>query len=364
MLSLKCEPVLGQVDERKTTSIFDSLDILWKNQAYASYAKQINGELRDIYLKNSQERHMMMRSHANRVFQNAAKFDSVDIRRIHYAMGRFEYVRLGNLEKAEKHYLAAHDFLSDKVMCDDLCWYIEYMLTTIYTRLGDYDRAFFYYNLVQDYLKRIHRTNQLSRLLSNKARTHRFNGEIDKAINGYRLGIVTAEKYQKGLSANYLGLVDLYNSLNLPDSAEETLKLFNASLEEETRTWYRSYITENLADVTLARGQTEKADSLYRLAICHWIEKNGTRYHWDVAKIYLKLATMSLDDGQSKKADRYIQQGLHCLLPKLDSIKPESPGIVDVYKENTFIDLLDTRTKILLNALQQSPGNDSLVYSN
>ena len=268
-------------------------------------------------------------------------YDSLKIREMLLIQGYAQRKFQRNLIKARDTYIRANSFLRTPEVGDQLSHNIERNLANIYTRLGDYDLAIYYYNICEKYFLTTNNVDALSRLYALYGITFRELNQYQKAYLYHQKGLRLKGEHIRGDLYNYRQLIELFLVQNLLDSVQ----VYISKYDHEKPSKVYLYDTEVLslkARYYAKSGQHRKANSVFDKLIIG--KKN--RHSRSLAKIYNEKANNKMSWGKLAEANRTVQFGLYVLNPKIDSILIALPQKNDIYNENTFSELLNTRSKI------------------
>lgn len=272
-----------------------------------------------------------------------------------------QFNKINDYKEALKFYLLASGYVKD-LHTDKYVWNIENRIGAIYARMGDYDKTLYYYKLCTPYLISNKDHSTLSRLYKEIGRTYMWLGNYDEMKKYYDEGIsfgVLGKEY-RGLQAIH----EAYGDYFLNYCTEEN-KLINAYTHIRNSGSYLDSLDldedrldrEQSLDVLFGQYFDKKGE--YDLSAYHYckaLENAGIIYtspkSREIAKIYHKLAQLSLLKQNLPESNEYIKKGINKLLPGYG--QKELPEVHEIDRENTFIDLLDVKSAYYHQLFEQS----------
>ena len=272
-----------------------------------------------------------------------------------------QFNKINDYKEALKFYLLASGFVKD-LRTDKYVWNIENRIGAIYARMGDYDKTLYYYKLCIPYLSENVDYGTLSRLYKEIGRTYMWLGDYDDMKKYYDEGIsygVLGKEY-RGLQAIH----EAYGDYFLNYSTEEN-NLGNAYKHIQDSGSYLDGLEmdedhidrEQSLDVLL--GQYYNGTGEYDLSAYHYCKAlhNAEIIYTspksrEIAKIYHKLAQLSLLKQNLSESNDYIKKGINKLIKGFD--KKELPEMNEIDRENTFIDLLNVKADYYHTLFDQS----------
>ncbi len=297
--------------------------------------------------------------------ENASAEDSLQIRYSMTSMAFMYMKRYGDYNKALTYFEKAYDYLTDKGGGDMYSWFIENRIASIYTRLGNFEKAVFYYSICENYFIAKKDFKELSRLYTNLGRLYRSWSRPTKAIYYFNKGLEFVRLEDKGYISNHSNLVELYLDMGYLAKAEEHIKLayaspFRSDAERQLQ------LLETEADLAFMNGSHRKAKSLYLKAETIFIEINENIYRREFAKLCNKLARNSIELKDYDDAASSLALGFHSLNRGSDSTELSIPDKRELYDENSYIELLMTMSQLVSkrNAVHDEMVLDSLININ
>ncbi len=259
--------------------------------------------------------------------------------------------KINDYKEALKFYLLSSSYASD-LHTDKNVWYIENRIGGIYARMDDYDKTLYYYKLCIPYLTENKVYGTLSRLYKEIGRTYMWLGNYPEMKRYYDEGIIYGELANefKGLQAIHEAYGDYFLNFNTDENRlvlaykhiQNSISYLNHLEVDE------DYIErEQSLDVLLGQYYNEKSEN--ELSTYHFCKAlhNAEIFYTspksrEIAKIYHKLAHLSLHNNNLAETNNYIKKGFSKLLPGYG--QKEIPGILEIDRENTFIDLLHVKS--------------------
>lgn len=273
---------------------------------------------------------------------------------------------IGDYRNSLQFYLKAHDAVQNREYLDSLAWFIENVIATIYTRFGDYDKSEYFSQLVEASLIHYHYPELLSRLYTNNGTNQQSFGNPALAIRYFKKGLVLADSldYPPGIFSNCLGLAEIYLDLKEDSIAQHYLK--RASSNIDLLTTHQSYLKKKGA-LASAVGQHYALNHQYRNSINHYMlavqalnKHYNSKQHREFAKLYVELAKAYLNLDNQDSTQYWLHQGLLSLLPGYKG-SLENLDISLIYKENSFIDLLEVEYDLLKRKYESTLDTTYLI---
>lgn len=248
------------------------------------------------------------------------------------------YKKLEDHLTALKFYELAHDNLDDKLNGDKFSWYIENVIGNIYTRLEQYEKAEYYLNIVERYLKATENNRNLSRLYINKSRALNAQQKTLDAISVLNKAhkLYTNDKVNASL---FLNLADLYISMGEPDSCQIYLDLFDG-LDEVSKKEYLYYYWEIQGDKYVEELKVDRGLMAYDQSYEFLIEKLETTNSRLCAKLLNKKSKAFLLQYKFLNAQSMLKKGFNALIENYDSTFQVLPTFDQIYPENTLYELV------------------------
>jgi CHAT domain-containing protein len=271
----------------------------------------------------------------------------------------------GSVDQTLKIYLVAHENVENQVTLDDKAWNAENKISNLYTMKGDYEKADYFSNLVESSLKYYHKTEQLSRFYTNKGTKSQWELKEKEAIAYFKKGFGLADSisYPPGIFSNALCLAGIYMDNKDLDSSGMYLHIAAENLPnfEEDKNYLdkKSGLESEYARWNLLQKKYPESIQLYKASIQTLSLFYTSKDRREFAKIYNSLANAYLWSGELDSAVQNIQLGLKCLVPDFDPAH-DFPSINQLYPENSFIDLFDTKAHYYQKLDSISPHNSFL----
>ncbi len=274
--------------------------------------------------------------------------------------------RLGDYRSALKYYLLAHQYVDDPVCLDTLSWFIENVISNIYTRFGDYEKSDYYAGLVEKSMKCHGYYTYLSRLYTNIGTTQKSRGRHMEAMDYFVRGLHIADslQYDLGIFANCLNLADFFTELHQDSLAQVYLDRAAQSLarlQSDNRYFEKKSGWESTAGKIYGNQKNFSLSIQYYQASIETLKQRYlTQKHREFAKLYADLADIFLESGKPDSGQWSINQGLLSLVPDY----PESIENLDttlIYRENSFIDLLYVQYELFDHRYKQSMDTAYLI---
>ncbi|HJW30025.1 MAG TPA: hypothetical protein VJ508_12375, partial [Saprospiraceae bacterium] len=247
----------------------------------------------------------------------------------------------GDYPTALTYYLLAHHQVTDSICLDAYSWYIENEISTIYTRLGDYEKSEVYAWMVVRSLQCHHQWKELARYYSNIGINQQSLGNLDDARKTFLEGLRLADsmQYKAGIFSNCLGLGELFIQEMKWEEAEPYLSRARKVLPDislsDRRLEKESGLYAAEAKIRQVQGNFLGSAALYIAAIqsLRQYYENTTRREF--AKLYAALASCYLKTDSLDQALTAMRQGFHSLVPALGEgfVKADTNFL---YPENTF----------------------------
>jgi tetratricopeptide (TPR) repeat protein len=275
-----------------------------------------------------------------------------------YLLANQGYYQLyaGNIIFSIDAYERAYRFYFEKPLAQaDVIEYVLKPLGNNYTRLGDYDRAFFIQEKSLALALSARDPAQLAAIYNNLAISSRWNGKLQEAAGYCKKGLLQVEKNTplNGLLLSTLADILLQSKQNgeAQIRAEQAIKILRRSWKKQTSNNYYWLMSayEVQGNLGKEKGDWLEAFAAYKKAL--YIADNyfkGERKR-EKAKLKLLIGDVLLLMQQPAKALQAFDDALTILLP---SFHPNSsaflPKARDLYGENTLLDALEGKAKSLL----------------
>ncbi len=263
------------------------------------------------------------------------------------------------------YFLLAHHYLDNKEEGDTLSWYIENRIANIYTRLGDFEKATHFQNIVRHSLENaiqlfpdsLKYKDNFSRLYADIGTNLKYQLKWDDAIAMYKAGYILAESLGSTLaiSSNLLGLAEVeLEKMNLT-SAESYLGLVEKTLPEliqNPRYHERESMYYRLNGLLkLKSGNYRESIASFEKAVTALGKVYSNPKRREFGKLFEQFGEAYFMLDSFDQAQKFSYEGLSCLLPGSNSYET-LPGIPQLYHENTFVELFDLLSRIYMSRFQ------------
>ncbi len=271
--------------------------------------------------------------------------------------GYYEMYR-GNIDRSIDAYEKAYRFYFEKPIPGAEADVLEYLLKPLgnnYTRLGDYDRAFFIQEKSLSLALQQKDSNQVASIYHNLATSARWKGQFglaeDYCVKG--LMFVHEKTPRHGLLlSTFSEILLLQKKIKEAESRiQNAIKILQQNLPNDTidvsywlRGAYQGYgeILKEKGDLTTALRFYEKAE----LIIDKYFRGERKR---EKAKLCVLSGQALLHLQQSQKAIEKFNLALGLLLPSFQlQTTDELPFANEIYAENTIMDALHGKATCLL----------------
>lgn len=274
------------------------------------------------------------------------------LRRIYMNLA-FKYQDRSKYLTALPLYLKAHYLAEDPICLDKYAHWIENPLANIYTRLDDFDKASYFFNLYLQSSAYHKDSTKLSLAYQGSALCYYSMKDLSKAKVHFNLGyhIASRIKNRRGMTSNYLGLAQIMLDEQKMDSFELIItacdNITNDTINFTNKSTYCNNIAFLKSAFYISKKEFDKGISLQKIAIDTFLKLNTTNSNTrEMAKHYYTLGKYYLKDQNTDSAIIYYIKAMSALLPNTN----QTWEIADknlFYWENTFIELLKLRADIL-----------------
>ena len=261
----------------------------------------------------------------------------------------------GNILQSIDAYEQAYRFYFDKPLPGvDILEHVLKPLGNNYTRLGDYDRAFF----IQEKslaLAQTTDTSQIASICHNLATTSIWKEDLALAKQYCEQGLMQVEKNSSLHGLLLSTLSEVFLKSGNKDSAEinskRAIKILTAGLsnKEEVNVpyWLRG-AWQGLGDIQKEKNEPAAALASYQKAIALIDIYYGGQRKREKAQLAVSTGRMLLQLQQPQKAMEQFNTALSLMIPayKPNSID-ELPAGKDLYGENTLLDALQGKADCL-----------------
>lgn len=263
----------------------------------------------------------------------------------------YNQLQTGNMLASIQAYEKAMQFY-DAYPIADTDEYVEYVLKPLgnnYTRLADYDAAFYIHQKTLQILLKGSDPTELAGVYANLATCSRWKGELAEAANYCRLGMKIADTK----TALYGLLLNTYSDILLQQNKVDSALDFSTNALQQLKNWNTQYKSNSQAagwyaaalqlNARLLLAKQHPAEAMKR---CKEAMDLQNRYFPDTkqrekAKLSVLAGDILLQDHQAETAMNHYQQAMQLLLPSwkpahMDLLPPDSL----LYSENTLTDAL------------------------
>ena len=278
----------------------------------------------------------------------------------------------GNILQSIDAYEKAYRFYFDKPIPGvDVLEYVLKPLGNNYTRLGDYDRAFF---IQQKSLALADEkdSSQIASICHNLATTSIWKEDLVLAKQYCKKGLMLADKNSSLHGLLLSTLAEVFLKSGNKDSAainsNAAIKILTARLshkEVNVPYWLRG-AWQGLGDIHKEKNERAAALAAYQKAIAIIDEYYGGQRKREKAKLYVSTGRMLLQLQQPQKAIAQFNTALSLMIP---SFKPntieELPGRKYLYGENSLLDALHGKADCLqaINKKEEALECYMLLYT-
>jgi CHAT domain-containing protein len=262
----------------------------------------------------------------------------------------------GNILRSIEAYEQAYRFYFDKPVAGaDVLEYVLKPLGNNYTRLGDYDRAFFIQEKSLSIAQKQGDMQQVAAIYNNLAISARWKGDLKQALQFAENGLQPVKKnsVMNGLLLSTLADI-LFQSGEIKEAeikAKEAIRLLRQNLrcgEINAPYWLESAYQVN-GNVLKMKGALQASLQAYREAgkILDRFYK-GQRKR-EKAKLLVLRGDVLLQLRQPKQAIEKFSAALAVLLPGLPAKAINAlPPATQLYGENTLMDALNGKANCLM----------------
>ncbi len=330
----------------------DTIHTLMKEKQYDCYFKIVKDQSKALAKNGNIEKFNDLDSLFRLDDLLKIGIDKSTLREAYMFRGWMHRKYLADLNGALEYYLIAHQLLDPRLKGDRTTWTIENSTGVIYTQLGDYDKAEYFFKKTEKYLKATKDSSKLSRLYTNMGRSYSSQYKRDKAIESFERGLALTNSNVSKV-ANRLNLFELYIEMGDKIKAAEILNTLNLNKSDELQNRQYHFLRLKGAYYGLLK-EYEKATKYLKESID--IKKNEIVASADrlLAKDYNLLAEIYLQSGQFDLAEKSVQKGLHALAPSVDTTNVFLTSKSHLYPENTFMELLTTKADIIITSNDKS----------
>lgn len=258
-----------------------------------------------------------------------------------------------------KDYLElAHQYANDKYLLDKWAWYTEKHLASIYARLNEYDKAIYCYRKLLPGMEHRQEWRNLSRLYDDLATAYGLNDEPERSEYFFEKAFNLGQDQREARTIFSVALKLAQLRSEARDTSEFN-KYFNIALEYYDSIAPYSSCAEHIAHLHEVAGhhylrimKPEMALSQYKTALPFIRDYYTSRRSREQAKSIQNISHAFLELDILDSAEVWIARGFKKLCP--DCTFKGLPHVDQIEFENTFIDLLDLKSKILFARYEQS----------
>lgn len=359
-------PTFGWAQQRPEIA-YDSLSMLWEQLDTVTYYALLRAQVRNAGEKLKDE--AALDRLITYLYPPSVADDQIAPRHIRTtaAIIASKYYRnFHNLEKAEYYYLVSHQHAADSLFLDDYAWYVENDLMNIYNMRDDYEKAGYYFSLVDNSLNHqiIKNSNSkasrdhYSRFLVNKGLLLESRLDTAGAMASYTRGLRLADSInlETGIQANACQLSRMMLEQDKLQEAKHYISIAEGvvdSLEKE-----KNY-KERLSDMEMLRARiyfreaqirqdrNAQIDALngYRDAIGLLREYHNKIPSRDIAKYMVLYAEALIGLDSLDRAEIVLSDALGQISPGTSGGKVLI-DFQDLYHENTFREIFSSYAKL------------------
>jgi CHAT domain-containing protein len=261
----------------------------------------------------------------------------------------------GNILRSIDAYEQAYRFYFDKPIPGvDVLEHVLKPLGNNYTRLGDYDRAFF----IQDKsLAQAEKndTTQIASICHNLATTAIWKEDLPMAKHYCEKGLLQVKKRSSLHGLLLSTFAEVFLRSGNKDSAEinsrAAISILTAKLsdnEEINAAYWLRGAWQGLGDIQKEKGETIAALASYQNAIALIDKYYGGQRKREKAKLSVLTGQMLLQLQQGEKAMEQYNEALMLMIPDFKPVTiDELPKTNDLYGENTLLDALHGKAACL-----------------
>lgn len=339
----------------------DSLEYYRVNDNLHSYLKVLD-DFHNFHLKNKDYESVKNISTYYHLFRLPKNPKERKKARFSFTLHAFAYYKyLGDNLSALKYYELAHSHLEDKSKGDEISWYVENVIGNIYTRQEEYERANYYFNIVEQYLELTSNFNNLSRLYVNKSRSLYAQGFLKQSINVLNKA-KNLTRSDKALAGIYLNLVDLMLVTNRIDSSQiylDSFDLLNHSIKQERKYYYY----ELLGDKYVKENNYVLAQTAYDRSFNELGLKLGSSQRREHAKLLNKKSKAYLLADDFAESERALQEAFAILHSRYTTSGQVLPDKSLIYPENTYYELFFQYAQLSFEKYKKSKSVENLYVA-
>lgn len=271
----------------------------------------------------------------------------------------------GNILQSTDRYEQAYGVVKDSQIIED-AEILEYLIKPLgnnYTRLGDYERAFYIQKEGLKLATKMADTMQEAASLSNMSTTARWNDNVQEALNYVNQAL---QKVKQGTALQgllYSTRADILqekgNLILAQSDAQKAIHLFSG---EQLKTgsnnayWYAGALV-TAGDIARKENHLNQANVFYEKALQIFQLYFPQSRLREKMKLQLTLGKVRMAQNRFEKGLQHFDQALAGLLPSYNR-KKTWPSDSLLYAENTLLDALTGKAKLL-----HLMGKDSLALA-
>lgn len=236
---------------------------------------------------------------------------------------------------------------------------LDYLIKPLgnnYTRLGDYQRAFFIQKEGLRIAEELQDAMQQASALANLSTTARWNDLPDQALAYARKGL---QRVRTGTALQGLLLsteADILQTTGQTQVAgqvtDQALRLFNRlplGKDPSIPFWHAASLS-TAAAIARKQEQFSRAAQLLHEALALYQRHAPTSRHREKMKLMVALGEVYTEAQQFPKAVEYFDRALRGLTPNVKDKTPQQllwPATSSLYAENTLLDALTGKARVL-----------------
>ena len=278
--------------------------------------------------------------------ENSSERKKVRYYLMHHA---YKLFKTRDFQHSIPFYLQAHELLENRLTGDDLAWYVENQIGNIYVRLGDFNRANYFFDITENALVSGDtipaNKEKLCRLSVNRGLCYLSAENIQLAVSEFRKGyeIAGSEGFVRAQLSCALQLGNTYLLMSALDTARYYLNVATPLLEEVKNNSkfleYKSALNAIWAKLALLENDADMAEEKLHEAIQALKAYYQSEERREFAKLHKELAKTHLRNQSYDKTDIFIQKGLKAIIPSYER-RQRIPEDWQIDRENTFMELL------------------------
>lgn len=258
----------------------------------------------------------------------------------------------GDILKSTNIYEKAYQFVqrTKAIKDDEILEYLIKPLGNNYTRLGDYERAFY---IQKEGLKRAQRIGdrmQEAAMLANMSTTARWNDHLKKAVELTREGLKKVKNGTPLQGLLYSTQADILQEIgqlkNAGGAIKKALKILSVSSfeSENNKTYWYAGALMTAGAVAQKKNHFQVANNYYHQAFYIYRKYFPQSKHREKMKVWVALGQVSLLDHKKEKALHCFNRALAGLITAFEGSWPADSLL---YSENTLLDALKGKAEVL-----------------